>query len=303
MFCKHEKRKNILKKDNFSLSECLLCGLIFLEKENENIDLNIYKNYYKKETGKRFGAVAELAVKAFRFLRALKVFILKPKGKKIIDIGSGRGWMLYFLKKYFGYKTAIGTQISENAYEFSKEKLGLEIYNKDLLDLEFNVKFDAITLWHILEHVPEPESYVEKLTGMIDDDGLLMIETPNFNSWSRILAKNRWLAMDPKHHTTFFTPDSLKSLLEKYNFKIKKIGTFSLEYSAFTSAQSIINLITGTDNYFFEWLQKKDFNLKIILHALLFTILFPVCFLANLVLYFSKNGEVINVIAEKNEQQ
>ena len=151
----------------------------------------------------------------------------------------------------------------------------------------------------ILEHIPEPEDYIERIAGLIDDDGLLLIEIPNFNSWSRILAKNRWLAMDPKHHITFFTPDSLRTLLEKYNFKIGKMRTFSLEYSTFTSVQSMINLITGTSNYFFEWLQKKDFNLKIILHALLFAVLFPVCFLVNLALYFSKRGEVINVIVEK----
>ena len=299
MHCKHEERENILKTGDFSLSKCFLCGLIFLKKESGSVDLNVYKNYYKKETGKRFGAVAELAVKVFRFLRALKVFILKPKGKKIIDIGSGRGWMLYFLKKYFGYKTAIGTQISENAYRFSKEKLGLEVHNKDLLDLEFDVKFDAITLWHILEHVPKPEDYIERVAGLLNDDGLILIEVPNFDSWSRKLTKNRWLAMDPKHHMTFFTPDSLRALLEKYNFKIEKMRTFSLEYSNFTSVQSMINLITGTNNYFFEWIQKKDFNPKIILHALLFAVLFPVCFLVNLALYFSKRGEVINVIAEK----
>lgn len=299
MHCKHEERKNILKTGDFSLSKCFLCGLIFLKEESESVDLNVYKNYYKKETGKRFGSISEFAVKAFRFLRALKVFSLKPKGKKIIDIGSGRGWMLYFLKKYFGYKNAIGTQISENAYRFSKEKLGLEVHNKDLLDLEFDIKFDVITLWHILEHVPEPEDYIERVAGLIDNDGLLLIEIPNFNSWSRILAKNRWLAMDPKHHMTFFTPDSLRALLKKYNFKIEKMRTFSLEYSTFTSVQSMVNLITGTNNYFFEWLQKKDFNPKIILHMLLFAVLFPACFLVNLALYFSKRGEVINVIAEK----
>jgi len=302
MLCIHERTKNILEADDFFLLECLSCRLIFLQKKNEpNSDQNIYANYYKEETGERFGNITEFVVKVFRFWRALKIFLLNPKGKKILDIGSGRGWMLYFLKKYFKYNVAVGTQISENAYRFSRDKLGLEIYNKDLLDLELNsAKFDIITLWHVLEHVPAPEAYIQRISELLENDGLILIEVPNFNSWSRILSKKRWLAMDPAHHVTFFTPDSLGDLLEKYNFKIKKINTFSLEYSAFTSTQSLLNLMVGTNNYFFQWLQNGRINFKIIFHLLLFIVLFPGCFIFNSALYFSRKGEIINIIAEKN---
>ena len=302
MLCIHERTKNILEADDFFLLECLSCRLIFLQKKNEpNSDQNIYANYYKEETGERFENIVEFVVKVFRFWRALKIFLLNPKGKKILDIGSGRGWMLYFLKKYFKYNVAVGTQISENAYRFSRDKLGLEIYNKDLLDLELNsAKFDIITLWHVLEHVPAPEAYIQRISELLENDGLILIEVPNFNSWSRILSKKRWLAMDPAHHVTFFTPDSLGDLLEKYNFKIKKINTFSLEYSAFTSTQSLLNLMVGTNNYFFQWLQNGRINFKIIFHLLLFIVLFPGCFIFNSALYFSRKGEIINIIAEKN---
>ncbi len=302
MLCIHERTKNILEADDFFLLECLSCRLIFLQKKNEpNSDQNIYTNYYKEETGERFENIVEFVVKVFRFWRALKIFLLNPKGKKILDIGSGRGWMLYFLKKYFKYNVAVGTQISENAYRFSRDKLGLEIYNKDLLDLELNsAKFDIITLWHVLEHVPAPEAYIQRISELLENDGLILIEVPNFNSWSRILSKKRWLAMDPAHHVTFFTPDSLGDLLEKYNFKIKKINTFSLEYSAFTSTQSLLNLMVGTNNYFFQWLQNGRINFKIIFHLLLFIVLFPGCFIFNSALYFSRKGEIINIIAEKN---
>jgi len=303
MLCIHERTKNILEADDFFLSECLACRLIFLQQKNEpNSDKNIYANYYKKETGERFGHGTEIVVKAFRFWRAWKVFCLKPKSKKILDIGSGRGWMLYFLKKYFKYDVAVGTQISENAYKFSKDKLGLEIYNKDLLDLELSsAKFNIITLWHVLEHVPTPEAYVQRIGELLENDGLVLIEVPNFNSWSRILSKKRWLALDPQHHKTFFTPDSLEAMLKKNNFKIKKINTFSLEYSTFTSAQSLLSLIARTNNYFFNWLQEENrIGCKIIFHALLFAILFPLCLIFNFSLYFSNKGEIINIIAQKN---
>ena len=289
-----------MEKGNVKICQCDFCNLIFANKEKIQDLTKNYENYYKKETGGRFNFGIEYLVRFFRFLRALKIFFLKPRSKSIFDIGSGRGWMLYYLKRYFKYKITAGTQISENAYNFSKEKLELEIYNKDLLELELNNKFDIITLWHILEHVPDPEAYIQKIEELLDKNGLVLIEVPNFNSWTRIITKKHWLALDLKHHITFFTPNSLTKLLNKYNFKIKNANTFSLEYSAFTSAQSIVNLITDSDDYFFQWLQEGKLNFKIIFHSLLFLILFPVCFLINLALYFSKNGEIINIVAEKN---
>jgi 2-polyprenyl-3-methyl-5-hydroxy-6-metoxy-1,4-benzoquinol methylase len=302
MTCLHKQRKNILETEKFFLAECLECKLIFLEQKNDaNCKTDIYENYYKAENGQKFGGMSERAVKFFRFLRAVKIFILNPKNKKILDIGSGRGWTLYFLKKYFRYKKTVGTQISVNAYEFSKEKLKLEIFDRDLLDLNFdNNKFDIITLWHVLEHIADPEIYIRKINDLLENRGILLIEVPNYNSWSRKIFSKHWLAMDPKHHRVFFTPDSLKTLLKKYNFRIKKTGTFSLEYSAFTSTQSLLNFITGTDNYFFKWLQRGGINCKVIFHGLLFVFLFPIGLFFNCLMYFSKSGEVINIIAKKD---
>ncbi len=303
MICKNENSVIILETPSHNLFECLSCGLINAIKKEKNIlkPEEIYSNYYKKEKSNRFGGGVELVVKMFRFIRAFRIFILKQKAKSILDIGSGRGWMLYFLKKYFKYKRTAGTQIAENAYIYSKEKLNLEIYNKDLLELSFNDKFDVITMWHILEHVEKPEEYIERIYELLDDKGMLFIEVPNFNSWTRIITGKYWLALDLKHHLTFFTPSSLVSLLKKYNFKIKKIRTFSLEYSTFTSVQSIVNIITNSDSYFFEWLQNKNFNLKILWHTFLFMVLFIPCLVINLFLYFSKKGEVLTVIAQKND--
>ncbi|MEK7081173.1 MAG: class I SAM-dependent methyltransferase [Patescibacteria group bacterium] len=305
MICQNKNSEIVLEAKGYKLCKCLSCKIIFVHRDEQKLlnSKEVYDNYYQKENASRFGIAIEWIVKAFRFMRACKIFILRPKAKSILDIGSGRGWMLYFMKKYFGYETTAGTQIAENAYRFSKEKLKLEIYDKDLLELSLGQKFDVITLWHVLEHVQNPEKYVKRIYELLNAKGLLLIEVPNFNSWTRKLTQKHWLALDLKHHLTFFTPSSLTSLLEKYNLKTKKIRTFSLEYSTFTSVQSIVNFITDSDSYFFEWLQNRNFNLKIIWHIFLFAILFLPCLLINFFLYFSKSGEVITLIAQKNDQR
>lgn len=301
--CRHEINSDIYTLPGIKVVKCSDCHLVHANKEGLIDIKEVYRDYYDQETGSRFNFGVEYLVKGFRFLRALKIYAIKPDTRSILDIGSGRGWMLYFLKKYFKYEVVVGTQISVPAYEFSKEKLKLEIYNKDLLEVDWDKKFEMITLWHVLEHVNSPELYLQKIHDLLKKDGLLILEVPNFNSWTSVLTKSYWLALDLKYHVSFFTPETLIDLLKKYNFKIKSLNTFSLEQSIFTSIQSLVNFFTKTDNYFFQWLQKISFGPKILIHLALFIILFPICLIIDLVLYFSNRGEVINIVAQKNNDQ
>lgn len=303
MICQHEKSEVVLEAIGHKLNRCLICGIIFVRADEPDkvSPVEIYGDYYKPEKASRFGPALEAIIKIFRFFRAQKIASFNPEAKKVLDIGSGRGWVLFFLKKYFNYEKTVGTQIADNAYGFSREKLKLEIYNQDLLEISFDQRFDVVSILHVLEHVDNPERYIERIGEILDQRGWLFVEVPNYQAWSRRLTKRHWLALDLKHHLFFFTPASLTTLLKKYGFKIKEIRTFSWEYSAFTSTQSLVNLLTGSDSYFFNWLQNRKWDLNIIGHALLFSIIFLPCLLVNLFLYFSKSGEVITISAQKND--
>lgn len=301
MRCPHQKPSALYKFSGASLLNCGDCGLVFAKNGNNFDPAEHYKDFYQNEIAARFPSPVEYLIRVFRFFRAFKTFTLYPKAKSILDIGSGRGFMLYYLKKYFGYTRAEGTQISNNAVEFSRNKLGLTIYDKDFLEIASkNMHFDIVSLWHVLEHVADPESYIEKAWKTLNNNGKLIIEVPNFNSWTRKLAGPYWLGLDLKNHFYFFTPQSLTLLLEKYRFKINTIHTYSLEYSTFISVQSIISRITKTDQQIYESLQGKPTDIRIIYHILLFCIITPICFIINLLLFFSKKGEVLLIIAEKS---
>jgi SAM-dependent methyltransferase len=303
MACTHDNRKQICTIDPVLLWQCTDCGIVFSQKALEEFDPNALYNsyYYKNEIAGRFNLLLELVIRAFRFFRAFKIFTIAPLAKSILDIGSGRGFMLYYLKRLYGYRRAVGTQISRNAFEFSRDKLGLEMYDKDMTDLDFpESSFDIVTMWHVLEHVKEAEKYIEKISDIITEKGKLVIEVPNFDSWTRKFTGRYWLGLDIDYHLYFFTPNTLSALLLRHGFKIKTIHTFSMEYSAFISAQSIVSLLTRSDQIFFRYLQTGKINLSIIVHILLFLIVTPFCFLIDLLLYFSKKGEVLLVIADKS---
>ncbi|KKR11835.1 MAG: Methylase involved in ubiquinone/menaquinone biosynthesis [Candidatus Woesebacteria bacterium GW2011_GWA1_39_21] len=300
--CQHTYSKTIHSYGRYQLNRCLECGIIFSAKFKSVDPNSVYVNYYQNETPIRFRFGIEFIVKAFRLFRAFKLFTIDPHAKKILDIGSGRGYTLLFLRKYFNYDKTVGTQIEKHAYNFSKNVLKLEIYDKDLLDLNLpKNSFDFVTILHVLEHVKYPEEYIVKIKSLLKKDGHVVIEVPNFDSWTRRFCQEYWLGLDLKYHLYFFNKMSLCGLLQSHGFKIQKVHTFSLEYSTFTSVQSIVSWITKTDSVFFNLIQGNTSRKNTLPHILLFALLTLPVFLINLLLYFSDSGEDLLVVATNDK--
>jgi 2-polyprenyl-3-methyl-5-hydroxy-6-metoxy-1,4-benzoquinol methylase len=301
VFCQHRNRSQKYKYDDIAIFECGDCALVFTPlRKSQSSGKVLYSNYYKNEVPARFRFGLEYVVRLFRFFRAYKLSTIHPQAREILDIGSGRGLTLYYLKKYYRYQKTVGTQLCKKAVEYSRKTLGLTIYNKDLLRINFGKeKFDLITIWHVLEHVTEPEKYIKKISSLLRKYGKIVVEVPNYNSWTRRLTGKYWLGLDLDYHLTFFTPKTISLLVNKFKLKITKVHTFSLEYSTFISVQSLVSKITKTDQLLFKWLQTKDGNFPIVFHVFLFILLTPICLIINLLLYYSKRGEVILLIAKK----
>jgi len=299
MNCEHRNARELNRFATNTIYACGKCGLVFNQNYRQKTDPHeLYEKYYKNETSARFNFGIEAVIRLFRLFRAVKILTIHPSAKKILDIGCGRGFMLYFLKKYFKFERAAGIQISRNAVQFARNKLGLEIFDRDLLELSFeNGAFDIITMWHVLEHLTEPEEYLRRMCSMLTAGGKLVIEVPNFDSWTRKFTGEHWLGLDPEYHVTYFSPGQFTRLFNKYGLAVKTTHTFSMEYSTFLSTQSIVSRITGSDHLFFRFLQETRFTPALVWHIPLFLLLAPVCFLVNVLLYFSKRGEVL--LAEK----
>lgn len=148
MVCNHKKSKEIYEYYSTSIYGCDECGFVFTDKRESVFDArSLYRTYYKNETAGRFNFGIEYVIRLFRFFRAFKIFMVHSAAKSILDIGSGRGFTLYYLKKYYRYKKTVGTQISVHALDFSRNKLGLDIHDKDLLEINFgDTTFDIITM-------------------------------------------------------------------------------------------------------------------------------------------------------------
>jgi 2-polyprenyl-3-methyl-5-hydroxy-6-metoxy-1,4-benzoquinol methylase len=201
----------------FKVKKCRNCGLVGLNPRPKNI-ANFYGEYRKGPSGKD----------TFDFLspnRIKKIGKFKENGK-ILDIGCGQGGFLNTMKKN-GWET-YGVELSKEACEFARQNYGLEnIKNEDLLSIDFpDNYFDVVTLWHVLEHLREPLYTLKKIYKILKKDGILIIESPNFQSIQSRVFKEKWFNLDLPRHLFQFSPATSIHYFNKTNFKIIKRDYF-----------------------------------------------------------------------------
>ena len=145
---------------------------------------------------------------------------------KILDIGAGTGDFLAFVKQN-GWQT-IGVEPSQKAKEIATNK-GVEFVN-ETSELE-NQSFDIITMWHVLEHVPDLEKQIQELKRLLKPNGSLIVAVPNFKSFDANHYKEFWAAYDVPIHFWHFSKTAIKLLFEKQNMKLEKV--LPMKFDAF----------------------------------------------------------------------
>lgn len=151
---------------------------------------------------------------------------LKSNTKTLLDIGSGTGDFLSASNHYnIG---SIGTEPNEHARKLSIKKGNIVVSDLDQIK---DKKFDVITLWHVLEHVYNPEQYLKNINALLEKDGLLLIAVPNYKSYDSNYYKNYWAAYDVPRHLWHFSRCGMKELLKQQNFRITKYK--SLPFDSF----------------------------------------------------------------------
>src|SRR5690606_24918252 len=134
--------------------------------------------------------------------------------------GCGTG---YFLKsaKEDGWKV-LGIEPNVKAARFAHEKHLLQVMNNPSA-LETEKKFDAITLFHVLEHVHDLQFTLELLVSNLKKRGVIFLAVSNFNSYDSRLYKENWASLDVPRHLYHFTALTMETLAKKHNLKIKSI--------------------------------------------------------------------------------
>ncbi|WDF59746.1 class I SAM-dependent methyltransferase [Flavobacterium sp. KACC 22758] len=137
---------------------------------------------------------------------------------KILDIGAGTGDFLLTAKND-GWNV-IGIEPSDRAKNIAKQK-GIS-FAEETASLENN-SFDVITMWHVLEHVPNLELQIQELKRLLKPTGTLIVAVPNFKSFDAKHYGEFWAAFDVPIHFWHFSKKAIKSLFEKVDMKLEKV--------------------------------------------------------------------------------
>lgn len=140
-------------------------------------------------------------------------------GGRLLDVGCGNGRYLRSMKS-LGWATE-GVEFNRNSVEFCQAS-GLSVHHGDLLSARFApASFDAITVRHVIEHIPTPQAFMAELARILKPGGTLIIETPNFSALGWSLFTTNWSASCIPQHVVFFSPGNLDLLARQHGLEPK----------------------------------------------------------------------------------
>lgn len=231
----------------------LLDSELQLLKTHPQPSLELLPKYYESEDyishtdGKR-----SLFEKVYHFIKRKairdKVSLiskLQPQKGTLLDIGAGTGDFLQEAKNQNWLCT--GIEPNEKAKNIAMSK-GVS-FVADLMSLE-NHSFDVITMWHVLEHVPDLEQQIQELKRLLKPNGTILIAVPNYKSFDAQHYGKFWAAYDVPRHLWHFSKTAIEKLFERENMKLTKVlpMVFDSFYVSLLSEKyktGKVNFVTG----------------------------------------------------------
>ena len=140
--------------------------------------------------------------------------------KNLLDVGCGTGDFLQIAQQ--NNWSVSGIEPNEPARSIANKKTNNSVFEiEQLLKFEPN-SFDVITLWHVLEHLPNLEDHIRVFKKLLKPNGTLIIAVPNYKSYDAKHYKQFWAAYDVPRHLWHFNQSSISKLVSKYSFQLEK---------------------------------------------------------------------------------
>lgn len=144
--------------------------------------------------------------------------------KTLLDVGAGTGDFLHFIAQK-DWKVS-GIEPNEKARKLAKNK-GISLFED--LDAVKNRRFDVISLWHVLEHVPNLKEQIQQLRSLLQPNGVLVIAVPNFESYDAQYYKEHWAAYDVPRHLWHFSKKGITRIFKENDMELKQIKPLSFD--------------------------------------------------------------------------
>lgn len=200
--------------NDFTILKCQNCGFGLTADFPKQIgDYHRDETYIQEET-------------LFRniFNKRVKHILKYIKKGRVLEIGCSTGLLLSLLKDK-GWDV-MGVEPSQKAAAMAMKR-GIEVQVKKFEEIKFKKRFNLVILNHTFEHLEDPFKSLEKIYSILEKDGLLLIDVPNFGSFSANTMKTKWSLLLPLEHPWHFTSQSLQLLLKQKKYEVETIYSAS----------------------------------------------------------------------------
>jgi 2-polyprenyl-3-methyl-5-hydroxy-6-metoxy-1,4-benzoquinol methylase len=256
--CASAEIKNVLAvKDHtvsgetFPVAECGSCSLRFTQDVPGPSSILPY--YKAEEYISHTNTSKGLVNKAYQFVRKRTMIRKRRLVEKctaikkgtLLDVGSGVGTFVSEMKQQ-GWQVT-GLEPDEDARRTARQLYQLELADSNEFYQLKKESFDAITLWHVLEHVHDLSQYMQQLRAILKENGRILIAVPNYTSLDAKIYREYWAAYDVPRHLYHFSPRAMQTLVEKNGLKIR--GYKPMWYDSFYIALLSSKYKNGKTNW------------------------------------------------------
>jgi len=224
ILCGAQERELLIEKDSWKIYRCHKCGLGFLDPRPSQEEVeHLYRDeYFSERYDEGLDPNSAEFQKRLRSEKHRVRFIKKVKQDgQVLDIGCGYGYFLAACRNE-GFEVS-GVDVSGWATQYAIERLGIPVRLGKVGDLTLpSHHFDIITMWHSLEHTPDPHLALQVVKSCLKDDGILVIDVPTYKGTDAQRMWQEWDGWSVPYHFWHFTSRTLVQFLGKHGFSVIK---------------------------------------------------------------------------------
>jgi len=232
ILCGSANRTVLYSRNEWKVYKCVECNLGVLDPQPDNEELaNLYQQEYFQShyNNELIPGSPEMKKRLSKEKHRLRFFQKFKKKGKVLDIECGRGCFLLACHEQ-GHKVE-GIDISADVANYVKSNLEIAVHVGEVSNITLPENtFDVITLWHSLEHTADPNIYIHNARKWLKDEGVLIIDVPNYAGHDALKTWNDWQGWSIPYHFYHFTKDSLICLLRKHGFAVVSNKNYLSEY-------------------------------------------------------------------------
>ena len=221
--CGHTRHRIRYQPDRWIMVQCRRCRFVYLG--NPPTLEPAYEEYYAGEEALTIPYTPDSPHDDYRELyhintqRVDLLTKIRDTGD-LLDIGCGNGFFLDRAQSIKGYNPE-GIDVSSGAVEFARNRFQVNARQASFREMIREEKrWDIITMWHVLEHFPDPVARLREIATLLNPNGICIVEVPNLHSLKFLLSRDKWEGGNhPRYYRSFFTARTLKRCFRQAGFR------------------------------------------------------------------------------------